>query len=494
MSVLKKLAGQTAIYGSSVILARLLNLAFTPLYTSIFPPEVYGIYANLYAYVAFVNVVLTFGMETTFFRFIQDSKSPNQIYGQGFFWVASMAGMFVILGGLLNGLLASWMGYEGQEQYLLYLIAIIALDALAALPLAKLRHEERVKWFATITITNVIVSLIANLVFVYWLRLGLEYVFISNLIASAIRLSMAMWKNLPKHLKPSWPLLREMLEYAWFIMIAGFAGIMNETLDRIMIPHRWEDGNSLDGLAMTAREMNGIYAANYKVAMLIALATQAFRYAAEPFFFKEDGKKDSPRTFARVFHYFMLAALTGFLLISSFAQEIVSFNMFGLTEGTFVNERYWSGVKIIPILLAAYVFSAAYINLSIWFKITKQTRFAILFTGTGALITILINYFGIPTYGYMASAWATLGCYFTMCILVYWVGQKYYPVPYQIFRIIGYGALFLLAFFINDQIGPTNEYWPAFFFKAGVCLVVIAMVGGIEKWKPVLVGRGGSGE
>lgn len=474
------------IYGSSVILARLLNLAFTPLYTNIFEREIYGIYTNLYAYVALVNVLLTFGMETTFFRFIQDSADPRKIYGQAFFWVGSMAGGFAILATSLHGILADWMGYSGQEQYLLYLIAIVGLDALAALPLAKLRHEDRVGWFATILITNVLVTLAANLVFVYWLRWGIEWVFISNLIASAIRLGMALWKNLPSHLKPEKGVLRPMLDYAWYIMIAGMAGIMNETLDRIMIPFRWEDGKVFDGMAMTGEAMNGIYGANYKVAMLIALATQAFRYAAEPFFFKEDGNKDSPRTFARVFHYFMLAALTGFLVISSFAQEIVSFDVFGLTEGTFVNEAYWSGVKVVPILLAAYVFSAAYINLSIWFKITKQTRFAILFTGTGALITILINYIGIPILGYMASAWATLACYAVMSVMVYFVGQKYYPVPYQVGRLLGYGMLFALAFALNQQIGPTNAYWPAFLYKAMVCLVVLAGVAWVEKWNPIL--------
>ncbi len=486
MSILRKLAGQTFIYGSSVILARLLNLAFTPLYTNIFPKEVYGIYINLYAYVAFINVVITFGMETTFFRFIQDSESPRKVYGQAFFWVATMAGTCAILGTLLHTVLAGWMGYAGQEHYLLYLIAIIALDGLAALPLAKLRHEERVGWFSAVLITNVVITLIANLVFVYWLRWGIEWVFISNLIASVIRLSMALWKNLPTHIKPDFTLLHSMLAYAWYIMIAGFAGIMNETLDRVMIPFRWEDGKIFDDMAMSGEAMNGIYGANYKVAMLISLATQAFRYAAEPFFFKEDGQKDSPQTFARVFHYFMLAALTGFLIIASFKQEIVGFDIFGLTRGTFVNENYWSGTKVIPILLGAYVFSAAYINISIWFKITKQTRFAILFTGTGALITILVNYFGIPHYGYMASAWATLACYATMCALVYLVGRKYYPIPYPIGRLTGYGILFLLGFWINETIGPTNGYWPAFVFKALICLVVVAMVGGMEKWKPVL--------
>lgn len=476
MSLLKKLASQTAIYGSSVILARLINLAFTPLYTQLFAPEVYGIYTNLYAYVAFVNVVVTFGMETTFFRFLGERDSPAKVYGQAFFWVGLTAALLVLMVAPLHGTLAGWMGYAGQERFLLWLLAIVVLDGLTALPLAKLRHEERVGWFATITLTNVAVTLIANLVLVYWLRLGIEYVFIANLIASAVRLGMALWKNWPKHIKPDVSLLKDMLPYAWFIMIAGLAGIMNETLDRIMIPFRWTDGTWFDGMAMSGEAMNGIYGANYKVAMLISLATQAFRYAAEPFFFREDGKKDSPQTFARVFYYFMLAALVGFLVIASFAQEIVSFNFFGLTEGTFVDKAYWSGARVIPILLLAYVFSAAYINLSIWFKLTKQTRFAILFTGAGALVTVVVNYVGIPLFGYMASAWATLACYVLMCVLVYVAGQKYYPVPYRIGRLLAYGALFLVSYWVNDQIGPTAGFPLAFLFKAGICAVAIGVV------------------
>ncbi|MEM7659201.1 MAG: polysaccharide biosynthesis C-terminal domain-containing protein, partial [Bacteroidota bacterium] len=194
---------------------------------------------------------------------------------------------------------------------------------------------------------------------------------------------------------------------------------------------------------------------------------------------------------AKIFHYFCLAALAGFLVISSFAQEIVSFDFFGLPtlfgkEGiTFVDEAYWSGVRVIPILLLAYVFSAAYIQLSIWFKITKQTRFAILFTGTGATITILVNYFGIPTYGYLASAWATLICYLVMTVMVYFVGQRYYPIPYRVGRMLLYVGLFLVAFLLNRQIGPTNGYWLAFVMKAGICAAVLGIVAFLEKFQPI---------
>jgi len=487
LSILKKLAGQTLIYGTSIILSRLINLAFTPIYTNLFPREIYGIYTNLYAYVAFANVVVTFGMETTFFRFVQDQSDPKKVYGQAFAWVALMALSLGGLVGLLREPAAAWMGYAGQGSLILMLAGIIVLDALAALPLARLRQEERVRWFAAILLTNVLVTLVANLVFVVWLRMGIEYVFVSNLIASVIRLGMSLWRNLPRHLRPDPKLLRPMLRYAFYIMLAGLAGIMNETLDRIMLPFRWTEGQWYDGALQSGESLNGIYGANYKLVMFIALATMAFRYAAEPFFFREAGEKDSPRTFARVFHYFTLAALTGFLLVGSFAQELVSFDFFGLfgPDKTFIDRAYWSGLKAVPVLLLAYVFAGAYTNMSIWFKLTNQTRFAILFTGAGALITILVNYFGIPHYGYMASAWATLLCYALMAGLVYVLGQRYYPIPYKLGRLGLYGLLFLLAYALNRQIGAVDGYWLAFGAKAGVVIASLGLVVLLEYLLPL---------
>lgn len=492
MSILKKLAGQTVIYGSSIILSRLINVFFTPFYTDLFVKEEYGIYTNLYAYVAFVNVVLSFGMETTFFRFIQDSKDPKVIFNQAFFWVLAIASGFALFAGLLNPFIATGMGYEGRGELILMLIGIVWLDAIAALPLARLRQQEKVKRFSAILLMNVGVTVIANVVLLTVFEPQIEYVFIANLIASVVKLSMALWRNLPTSLRPHWLTLKGMLSYAFYIMLAGFAGIMNETLDRIMIPKRWSGEELFMGEEfLKPLEMVGIYGANYKVAMLIALATQAFRYAVEPFFFKEAKSKDSPENFAKIFHYFTLAALTGFLVLGSFAHEIVAFEFFGIPEllgfgkKTFVNERYWSGIDAVPILLMAYVCSAAYIQMSIWFKITKQTRFAILFTGVGALITILINYFGIPVYGFYASAWATLACYAVMSIMVYFVGQAYYPIPYRVGRMMIYVVIFLIAYFINKQVGPTAGFIDAFLVKGLVCLAVFGLVYLGEKFVPV---------
>ncbi|MEM6801400.1 MAG: oligosaccharide flippase family protein [Bacteroidota bacterium] len=483
MGVLKKLASQTLIYGSSTILSRLLNVLFLPILTNRFPKAIYGVYVSLYAWVSLFNVFLTFGMETTLFRFIQDQSNPKKVYNQAFYFVLSLLALFMAIALPLREEIAGWMKFEGEEHYLLLLFAIISLDVLAAIPKAMLRHKERSTWFGFIMLVNVIINLTALLIFVVYLEWEIEYVFVANIIASAVVLLMSLWKNLPGLPSLDWPLLRNMLDYSFFIMIAGFAGIMNETLDRIMIPQRWPEGGVFKGIVESGESLNGIYGANYKVAMFIALATTAFRYAAEPFFFKEAGAKDSPKTFARVFHYFMMASLAGFLLISSFAAEIMAFDLFGLINRSFVPEEYWSGQAVIPILLAAYIFNAAYINISIWFKITKQTRFAILFTGTGALITVTVLYFGIPSYGYMAGAWATLFCYLVMSSMVYYVGQKYFPVPYKIGRLLVYALIILAAFFLNQQIGATDGFYLAAFSKIAICLASFGIIFLIEKQK-----------
>ena len=489
MGVLKKLAGQTAIYGISSVLGRVLNFLLTPLHTDVFAKGALGIVATFYASVTFVNVVLTFGMETTFFRFIQDSKDPQKVYNQAFFWVLFLASLFLGVVLIFREQVAAALGYPGEHIIVMLTAGVVFFDMVAALPMARLRHLEKAKRFAAINLTNIGVIVFANFLFLSGMgKTEIVYIFIANILGSFIRTGLALWGNLPSKLQVDTRLLRNMLEYGFFIMIAGLAGTVNETFDRLIIPRWWEDGTLFNGVAQTGEELNGVYYANYKVAMLIALFSQAFRYAAEPFFFKRAGEKDSPETFARVFHYFTLATLTGFLILASFTKEIVSFDLtLGLAASpkSFIAEAYWEGLVVVPILLLAYVFSAAYINISIWFKITKQTRFALLFTGVGALITIVINYVGIPAHGYHASAWATLVCYITMCIMVYLVGQRYYPIPYRIGRMGLYILIILFAFGINRKVGPTDGYWLAFVFKVGICVAALGIIVGLERLMPV---------
>jgi len=478
MSVLRKLASQTVIFGAGHVLAKVLSIILTPLLLSVasLGSTAYGAFTQLYAFVSFINVILIFGMETTFFRFLQDTDDPREVYNQAWIWVALMAGIFMAIIMPLGDSLAAFFDAPGQGIWIRLLAGVIVLDVVAAMPLARLRQQEKAGQFSLILIINVLLTLGLNYLFLVVLEYkDLSYIFLANLIASTAKLILSLiGGNLPTSLKPKPSVLRPMLAYGFFIMIAGFAGIMNETLDRAMLPKLWPDGGIWEGVPRTGLEMNGIYGANYKVAMLIQLAIQAFRYAAEPFFFKQSKEKDSPETFARVFHYFEIAALIGFLFIASFAQEIVSFDFFGLFQ--FYDEEFQVGLSIVPVLLLAYVFSGAYLNMSIWFKITKQVRFAILFTGTGALITILVNVLTIPTYGYLGSAWATLICYLVMSTMVYFVGQRYYPIPYRVGRLLIYAGVFIGLFFINRTIGPTEGYWLAFLSKFLLCLVGIGVV------------------
>ena len=486
MSILKKLAGQTLIYGLSSVLGKLLNTVLTPFFTKLFSQAVYGIYGFLYAGVAFINVFLTFGMETTFFRFLQDDHEPEKVYQQAFLWVAILASLFLCLGLIFSNAIAGLIGYPEMGNIVSLMAIFIFLDAIAALPLARLRYQEKAARFAAINLSNILVNLISNYIFLLVMDKGIEYIFVSNVIASSVRCLMALWGNLPRSLSPSTEVLKPMLNYGFFIMVAGMAGIANETFDRLMIPKLWEDGMSYLGIPRTGEEMNGIYGANYKLAMLVVLFTQAYRYAVEPFFFKESGNKDSPETFAKVFHYFTISTLLGFLAIGAFKEEVVSirFSLLGLKDMTFIDEKFWEGLNVVPILLGAYVCSAAYINISIWFKITKQTRFAILFTGTGALITILVNVFGIPKYGFMASAWATLICYVVMVIMVYLLGQKYYPIPYRIGRILLYGMLCLMAYYLCRQMGPSEGFTFILFGKIGLVLAWLGLIGLSEYFFP----------
>ncbi len=491
MGVLKKLAGQTAIYGISSVLGRLLNLVLTPLYTRLFVQGVYGVLSYLYSWVAMVNVALTFGMETTFFRFAQDGKPVQKIYDQAFIWVLFLDIAFLLIAGTGYQVIAEWIGYSEHAHLVLFTVLIIFLDTLAALPMARLRYEEKAIRFATINLINIGLTVALNFAFLFLIARDIQYVFIANLIASTLRLGMAMWGNLPTTIRPDRDQLQSMIHYGFFIVIAGLAGISTQTLDRILIPAFWEDGQLYKGVPQTGDEMVGLYAASYKLVMLIGLATQAFRYAVEPFFFKESGQKDSPETFARIFHYFMLAALTGFLFIASFAKEIASFevNVFGFFKFSFIGADYWSSLEVVPILLLAYVFNGAYLNLSIWFKITKQVRYAILFTGAGAIVVVLVNILTIPTMGYMGSAWGVLLGFATMCVLVYFVGQRYYPIPYRMTRLLLYSAVFVGAYFFNAQIGPTDGFALAFLWKLTTCLAVLGIVYAGEKYFPVFGGK-----
>ena len=439
MSVLRKLAGQTAIYGLSSIVARFLNFLLTPLYTSkgVFAPEEFGIITSLYAWAAFVNVVLTFGMETTFFRFAHRKElDPKRAYATAFFSVAGLAPFFTLVCALFPDAIASGIRYPEQGQLVLMLALALGLDAMTALPMARLRNEGRPWRFVSVNLLNVVVTIALSLYFFAYAKphdpsIGVGHVFLINLIASAVKFLV---------LVPQWPrlgafdktLLRPMLVFAAPLAIAGLAGMVNETADRAVLKYLLP--------ADIADEQIGIYGACYKLAVLITLFIQAFRMGAEPFFFSHAKEKNSAATFARIMNVFVAVCMSAFLLVMLFLD---------LFKWFIPNEAYHAGLRVVPILMLANVFLGIYYNQSVWYKLTDRTRAGSTISIVGAAITLVCLFALIPSMGYMGAAWATLICYASMAAISYAWGQKHYPVPYNVTRVLGYMAGAAVLWYIS---------------------------------------------
>ncbi len=454
MSALRKLAGQTAIYGLSSIVARFLNFLLTPLFTSrgVFPPAEFGVITSLYAWAAFLNIVLTFGMETAFFRFSnrqaelvppdpQVDALPLRVYPTAFFSIMSLAIPFMVLGGLLSSPIANGIGYPAFATSVLMLVLTLGLDALTVIPMARLRQEGRAWHFMVINLGNVAVNIGLNLFFIVHLMnghaagrsdffidtfydpgFGVGYVFLANVIASGVKF-LFLAPRMPFFAGFDKKLLGPMLIFAAPLMVAGLAGMVNETIDRILLKYLLPEN--------IADEQIGIYGACYKLAILITLFIQAFRFAAEPFFFSHAKEKNSRETFARIMNLFVAFCMSAFLGVMLFLD---------LFKWFIPNPAFWEGLKVVPILMLANVFLGIYYNQSVWYKLSDRTRAGSMIALIGAAITIVLNLLLIPVLGYMGSAWATLVCYATMASISYFLGQKHWPVPYDVSRILLYMA------------------------------------------------------
>ncbi|MBP6389686.1 MAG: oligosaccharide flippase family protein [Flavobacteriales bacterium] len=450
MSVLRKLAGQTAIYGLSSIGARFLNYLLTPLYTSkgVFPPAEYGVITALYAWTALLNVVLTYGMETTFFRYA--SKDPNgapRVYSTATWALSISSSVFVVLGSLFAWQIAGGIGYPGHGVSVLMLVLIIGIDAATAVPMARLRQQGRAWRFAAVNIINVLVNIALNVFFlayclpkynagetnalidaVYDPAFGVGYVFLANLISSGVKFLLLVPEWPPIKLGIDKQLLRPMLAFGAPLLLAGLAGMINETADRVLMKHLLP--------ADIADEQIGIYGACYKLAILITLFIQAFRMGAEPFFFSHAKEKDSKHTFAHIMNVFVAVCMGAFLLVMLFLD---------LFKWFIPNPAYHEGLRVVPILMLANVFLGIYYNQSVWYKLTDRTRAGGTIALIGAVITLVLLFVLIPRMGYMGAAWTTLACYASMAIISYVWGQQHYPIPYNVSRMLAYmaGAVFL---------------------------------------------------
>lgn len=458
------------------MLPRLLNyLLLTPFYTRVFERATYGIITELYAYVVFLLVILTYGMETGYFRYASDSKQKDQVYSTviSSLFVSSL--LFVLLMLFWSGSISSVIGYKAHPEYIKWLAAIVGIDAFTSIPFARIRLRNQPLKYALIRIAEVSINIGLNLFFllycprhtdteivglIYNPTIGVGYVLISNLIASSVKLILLVPDILAAfRTRFNWSMYKEILRYSYPLLIAGLAGTINEALDRILLKH-------LIPMEQNPMEQLGIYGANYKLAVLMTLFVQMFKYAAEPFFFSKSGEKDAKRLYADVMMFFVLAGLFIFLLVNLYLDYFI----------LFIGSDFREGVQIVPVILMANLVMGIFFNLSIWYKLTNKTHFGAVLVLVGAVITVVINVMFIPKYGYLASAWAHMVCYCTMVIISYLWSRKYYAIPYQTGRIIIYIAVAMFIFLLNSLLlqeikGPV-ELWRLLLLLIFVIIVI----------------------
>lgn len=453
MPILKKLASQTAIYGLSSIFGRFLNYLLVPLYTYYFTASEYGVVSEFYAYSGFLSVFLLLGFETGYFRFRGDN---DKAYSTALRFVVFLNLSVFALLFWLNPLISSALNYAAHPEYVLYFALILTFDALAALPFAKLRAENRAVRFASIKIFEILLTVALSLFFIVlcpklqtqnmaWLpyvyrpEIGVGYIFLANLIASGSKFLFLM-PQLKGGLTAEfdWSLFKRMARYSLPMVVIGFAGIINEMLDRALLKYLlpYDMATNLAQL--------GIYSACYKLSILMTLFIQAFRYAAEPFFFSYAKKDDAKIVYARVLHYFSIFCVFIFLLVTLYLDFFKYF----------IGEEFRAGLHVVPILLLANLFLGIYVNLSIWYKLSDRTLMGAGVSLFGAGLTIILNIYWIPKFGYTGSAYATLACYASMAVLSYGLGQKFYRIDYDVKSVLSYLMLGIGLYFALVQLQP----------------------------------------
>lgn len=450
---LKQLVGQTAVYGLSSIIGRFLNYLLVPLYTSIFIASEYGAVTELFAYAGFLIVLLTYGMETAYFRFSEKHDDPEKVFTTSVSPIFLTSSLFIAVVILFAKPIANILQYSENFEYIIWFALIIGIDSLTAIPFAKLRRENKAVKFAAFKFINIGLNIGFNLFFLllcpylinndpdsivsvfYSEEVGIGYIFISNLIASAVTFLLFIPDFFKLNYKFSKKLLRELLIYGFPLLFAGLAGMINEVIDRILLKYLTVVPEGIEKPHEYIMSQIGIYGANYKLSVLVVLFIQAFRYAAEPFFFSQEKETNAKETYASVMKYFVIFGLLIFLGIMLYIDIVKYF---------ISSEEYWEGLHIVPILLFANLFLGVVYNLSVWFKLTDKTKYGAYIAGIGAMITLILNFILIPLIGYLGSAWAHFSCYFTMMIVSYFLGRKYYKINYPLKDIFIYVALALI--------------------------------------------------
>ena len=445
-------------------MGRFINWWLVPYHAGIFNPDEYGVVSNLYSYVAFAMVLLTYGMETGFFRFASKSKNSEKIYSTSLISLAFTSLIFLLSIRIFREDLSIAMKYPGQAEFIWWLAITVSIDAITAIPFAKLRLTGRPIKFASIKIINIFFNIGFNVFFLTvcpWILknypgtlfmklynpdLGVGYIFLANLLASLSTL-LLLYREI-FHIKPIFDkaLLRKMFAYSLPILVIGLAGMINQNIDKILIPFLLPaDQNPMYQL--------GIYGANYKLAVLMNMFIQAFRYSFEPFFFNRNKTEteDNPVIYAIVMKYFVIFGLLIFMAMV-LNIDIVKH---------IIRAQYHEGIKVVPIVLMADLFFGVFFSASIWYKLKDRTWYGAYIALIGAVISLILNIVLIPVWGYMGSAFSLLVCYFTMMIINYFWGQKFYPIPYDLKRIITYfvTCLFLYSVsFVFSDIQPQLRF------------------------------------
>jgi O-antigen/teichoic acid export membrane protein len=449
LNPIKTLFGQTAIYGMGTVVPRLLNyVVLTPFFTRVFQLGEYGIVTELYAYVVFLMVILTYGMETGYFRYAEKHEDPDEVFATALISLFASSTLFITIVTVFSQPIANIVGYPNNHGYFIMIGIIVGVDAFTAIPFARLRQQNKALKFAVLKIAGVVINIALNFLFLYFIpkynlnekfkfisviyseNIGVGYVFISNLVASLATLLFLLDEIIKVRIKFNGRLWKEIIYYSLPLLVAGLAGTVNEALDRIMLKHLIPD-------YLHPLEKLGIYGANYKIAVLMQLFVQMFRFAAEPFYFSKAKEKGAESLFGDVMKYFVIACMLIFLMVTLYLDVFKHF----------IGRKFYGGLDIVPIILYAIFLLGVFFNLSMWYKLRNLTQYGAIITIGGALITVIINWIFIPKYGYIASAWAHFACYLSMVIVSYFLGQHFYRINYDLKAILLY-ALLPVAIFI----------------------------------------------
>lgn len=479
MNPLKKLASQTAVYGIPSIGGRFLNYLLTYLYTRVFTLDQFGVNSEFYAYSGFFIVLLAFGMETGFFRYHKNAENPGRVYSTTLNFIIATSLLFLGLVYVFGQPIAHVLKYGNHVEYIHWFGWMLAIDAMCSIPFVRLRANNQAKWFATVKTLEIAVNFLLNVFILIICRkaylndansllgklynpaIGIGYVFIINLIASVVKMVLLLPQFKGALMGFDTVLFKKVLRYSLPMVVIGFAGIINEMLDRTILKYL------LPGDNFSNMQQLGIYGACYKLSIIMSLFIQAFRFAAEPFFFSHSDHKDAKKTYADVLKYFTIFCVFIFLLV------MLYLNWFQY----FIGKSFRVGLPVVPILLMANLFLGVYVNLSVWYKLTDRTLLGAFVSLGGAVLTIALNVALIPTMGYMGSAWATLACYGSMALVSYVLGQKYYPVNYEMLKIGGYIllglGLWLLNSWLSASLLSTLPFWVS---STLIMLVFVAIV------------------